>query len=97
MDGTLPKISFLKLQGREGGSNNNPRLDGGRWYGLRPLYNSKYSHQDLSNEGSKKPFEFCRTCLLSSSNMGNFLMNFRFWLLEVQLRKSIQAFLDLRC
>ena len=24
MDGTLPKISFLKLQGRGGGSNNTP-------------------------------------------------------------------------
>ena len=33
-NGTLPKISFLKLQGR-GGSNNNPGLDGGRLYGLR--------------------------------------------------------------
>ena len=76
MDGILPKISSLKLQGREGGSNNNPGLDGGRWYGLRPLYNSKYSHQDLSNEGSKKPFEFSRTCFLSSSNMGNFFNEF---------------------
>ena len=24
-----------------------------RWYELRPWHNSKYSHQDLSNEGSK--------------------------------------------
>ena len=44
-----PYNLFLKLQG--GGSNNTPGLDGGRWYGLRPLHNSKYSHKDLSNEG----------------------------------------------
>ena len=36
MDGTLPKISFLKLQGGGGGSNSTQGLDGGRWYGLRP-------------------------------------------------------------
>ena len=29
MDGTLPKISLLKLEGREG-SNNTLGLDGGR-------------------------------------------------------------------
>ena len=51
MDGTLPEILFLKLQGR-GGSNNTLGLDGGRLYGLRPSHNSKYSHQYLSNEGS---------------------------------------------
>ena len=31
MDGTLPKISFLKSQGK-GGSNNTLGLDGGRYY-----------------------------------------------------------------
>ena len=37
MDGTLPKISNLKLQGRGGGGGSNTTLGlgGGRWHGLR--------------------------------------------------------------
>ena len=56
MDGTLHKISFLKLQGR--GAPITP------WDWMcvdgmdldHNIHNSKYSHQDLSNEGSKKIF-----------------------------------------
>ena len=44
MDGTLPKIKFLKLKGRGGAIT--PR----GWMGVDGMdYKSKYFHQDLSN------------------------------------------------
>ena len=62
MDRALPKISFLKLQGR--GAPITPRdwmcVDGMDLD--HNIHNSKYSHQDLSNEGSKK--------ILSSVELG---------------------------
>ena len=52
MDGTIPKFHFLKLQGKEG-SNSTPGLDGGE-FSDHSFIILKSSHQDLSNEGSKK-------------------------------------------
>ena len=48
-----PKISFFEIT-RQGRSNFTPGLDGGGFFGPYSFIILKSSHQDLSNEGSKK-------------------------------------------
>ena len=77
--GALYKWTEHSLKCHSGEAPTTPR----GWMGVE--HNSKYSHQDLYNEGSKFFLKFIRTCFLSCLNMG-----ILWWISDgVELRKSI--------
>ena len=85
-------IYFLNYE--VGVSNNTPGLDWDRWYELGPYITQKIHVKTFLMRGQKS--ELSKTWFLSCSNLdfkllklGHFLMNFRFWLLGVELRKGM--------
>ena len=80
------ELHLLKIHSR-GDSYYTQGLDGGWFFGWWAFIILKSSYQDLSNKGSK--------IVLSSLELafkllkhGHFWINFRFWLVWVELRKS---------
>ena len=71
-----------------GSSYYTPGLDGGWFFGPWAFIIPKCSYQDLSNEGSKKFFWVHWNLFFKLLKHGCFWLNFRFWLVWVELRKS---------
>jgi hypothetical protein len=70
-----------------GGSYYTPGLDGGWFFGPWAVIILKSSYKDLSNEGSKM-FWVHWNLFFKLLKHGHFWINFRFWLVWVDLRNS---------
>ena len=80
-------IFWKNIVERGGGSYYSLGLDGGWFFGPWVFIIPKSSYQDLSNEGSNF-FWVHWNLFFKLLKHGHFLINFRFWLVWVELRKN---------
>ena len=80
------ELGLLKIHSR-GGSYYTSGLAGGWFFGPWAFIILKSSYQDLSNEGSKKIWVHWNLFFKLLKHR-HFWINFRFWLVWVELRKS---------